>query len=315
MEAYPAYKRAEESTYLTLPEWYEVFSYQEYGDHIGRERPSVFPHYEAIGQFWSVYCHAYGESAGYPFNGGNHLVIGVIGVSFTVEYLVKGTYESTYGALTEFDSRTTSEDAYAAVTAQDFAHFVETEPWYAYPFGDRALGVWTENGLFGPDMVRKTERKVVLTSEYAVKAVYAGLIRAATQSVFGAPPAEDYLWVDNATVELLARPDVRIAEQVNDTSFVIMVPHYQRFTELVPELARDGVGFVDIAGNERIALTVLAPRGSAYPDSLAEEFLRHEALTNPSMERIFLLCPIAELDELVLELDRRGHRIEHLFDY
>src|SRR6185295_10095787 len=40
--AYPDYKRTEESTYLTLPEWYEVFSYQEYASAIAAGKPSGF---------------------------------------------------------------------------------------------------------------------------------------------------------------------------------------------------------------------------------------------------------------------------------
>jgi hypothetical protein len=55
-----------------------------------------------VGQYWKTYCAAYRETKGrYPPNGGYHLMLTVIGVSFTAEDLMIGAYEHTIGWLSE----------------------------------------------------------------------------------------------------------------------------------------------------------------------------------------------------------------------
>lgn len=312
----PGYKRAEESTYLTLLEWYQVFSYQEYGDFIDDGRPSRFPYFSAIGQSWGMYCEAYGRTEGaYPFNAGNHLMLSVIGVSFSLEYAAKGVYEHTIGWLTQFISHTTPEDRYAAATAQDYGRFIETEPWYAYPFGRKAVGVWKENDFFGDDFVRKLERKVFLTYEYGFKAGYAFVIRGATQTIFGPPPSEDYLWVENVSADQFSIEGVRKVRDLGNASYIIVLPHYQGFTDIVPVLARNGVRFVDIAGNDEIVLTVLAPEGWTYDLSEGEGLYSQVVLTQPDLRRLVVRAPVEGLHAVLVDLETRGVRVEHLFDY
>jgi hypothetical protein len=310
------YRRTEESTYLTLLEWYQVFSYQEYAAHLATEEPSAFPYFTAIGQSWSMYCLGYGETEGtYPFNFGNHLMLVVIGTSFTAEYGLKGLYEYTVGWLTEFDAYDTQEDRYAAEVARDYGEFIERDPWYAYPFGAKTVGVWTENDFFGSDFLRKTERKVFLTLEYGVKAGYAGIIRLATGAIYGAPPATDYLWVENASQETLAVEGVRIEREMGEGQYVIAVPHYQGFTDAIPVLARNGVRFVDVSGNDEIVLTVLAPHGWDDTPPSVETLAALDVPTDPATQRVVMRAPVRDLHAVLLGLEERGARIEHLFDY
>lgn len=115
------YLRPEDQTYLTLPEWYIVYSADEYAAFVTENPPSQFPYFGAIGQYWRSYydvCAITREQ--YPFNSGYHLTLAVIGASFTVENILKGLYENTVGRLTEWLSSTelTEEDAYAREVAQ-----------------------------------------------------------------------------------------------------------------------------------------------------------------------------------------------------
>lgn len=312
----PDYRRTEESTYLTLLEWYQVFSYQEYATWIGTEPPSGFPYFRAIGQSWSMYCHAYGATEGtYPFNAGNHLMLFVIGTSFSAEYALKGVYEMTSGWITEQDGFDTPEDRYAAFVAADYGEFIEREPWYAYPFGRHAVGVWSENPFFGEDMWRKTERKLFLSAEYGVKAGYALAIKLATGAIYGAPPATDHLWIANASAVALAIEGVRPERDLGNGSHVIALPHYQGFTDAVPQLVRAGVRFEDVSGNDEIVLTALAPRGWEGTLPGARELFRLDVPTDAGTTRIVLLADVPRLHEALLALDAQGVRIEHLFDY
>ena len=54
---YPDYfGRGREQTYLTLAEWYQVYSYNEFGDFLaGGGRQTDFPFLHAIGSFWDTY--------------------------------------------------------------------------------------------------------------------------------------------------------------------------------------------------------------------------------------------------------------------
>lgn len=312
----PEYQRTEESTYLTLLEWYQVFSYQEYAAFVATEPPSGYPYFAAIGQSWTMYCRGYAETTGtYPFNFGNHLMLFVIGTSFTAEYAAKGLYEKTVGWVAERDGYATEEDRYAAEVARDYGEFVETQPWYAYPFGKKTLGVWTENPFFGDDFLRKMERKVFLTAEYGVKAAYALVIKLATGAIYGAPPATDYVWVENASAEALAVEGVRVERDLGGGAYVVAVPHYQGFTDAVPELARRGVTFADVSGNDEIVLTLLAPQGWREVPAPGEALFALPVPTDASTERVVVRAPVRDLHAVLLGAEARGARIEHLFDY
>ncbi len=103
------YARPEDDTFLTYAEWYIVWSYQEKAAWQQAHLPSSFPYFQAIGQYWSGYCCSYGVVRGrYPFNFGDHLMLVVIGTSFTVEYALKGAYEDTVGRLSEPGSAATT---------------------------------------------------------------------------------------------------------------------------------------------------------------------------------------------------------------
>ena|ERR1022692_1758503 len=87
----PGYFRTEDDTFLTYPEWFIVWSYQEKADFQQKHLPASFPYFGSIAQYWRGYCCANRVVRGrYPFNVGDHLMLAVIGTSFSVEYGLKG---------------------------------------------------------------------------------------------------------------------------------------------------------------------------------------------------------------------------------
>ena len=50
------YSRPEDDTYLSYPEWYIVWSYQEKADFQEKHLPSGFPYLGAVRQYWNSYC-------------------------------------------------------------------------------------------------------------------------------------------------------------------------------------------------------------------------------------------------------------------
>src|SRR5262245_29124827 len=54
----PDYYRPESKTYLSLPEWYTVYSADEYATFLQDHRSGEFPYFQAVGQFWQSYLDA-----------------------------------------------------------------------------------------------------------------------------------------------------------------------------------------------------------------------------------------------------------------
>lgn len=176
----PAYRRAEDATYLTFVEWYLVFNPQEYAQFLAHDRPSRFPYFHGIAQIWRGDREVYGITRRfYPFNGGYNLMLVVIGVSSTAEFAIKGLYEKSVGRFFEWTAsgERTAEDDFAAQVAREYGEFVPTQPWFEFPFGRKLKELWTTTGFTGAHFPRKCERKFFLSLEYGVKTLYAAVIR------------------------------------------------------------------------------------------------------------------------------------------
>jgi hypothetical protein len=67
---HPAYySRRKEQTYLTLAEWAQVYSYNEFGDFLASGgRQTDFPFVSAIRSFWSCYFLSLDKSKSEEFN-------------------------------------------------------------------------------------------------------------------------------------------------------------------------------------------------------------------------------------------------------
>jgi hypothetical protein len=296
-----------------------VYSSDEYAAFIADNPPSSFPYFRAIGQFWQSYydiCAVTREQ--YPFNSGYHLSLAVIGSSFTAENIVKGVYENTIGRLTEWTSspELTEEDAYARKVAVEYGTFLHTIPWYEFPFSARLGEMWRTTPLWGPNPIRKWERKVAISLEYGTKAIYGWVIRQGTQSVFSAEDLEIQVWAEGVTEAMLQQePHMRIVKPIDDRAAIVVLPRYEAFTEVVPGLTRQGVHFVEIAGNDDILITVLAPRDWAYEQEDGKTLFAMPILTQPDRKRVALRVPVQALDRVLAALSDGPAMLEHIYDY
>ncbi len=314
----PGYRRPEEATYLTYPEWYLVFNPQEYAQHLRQHPPSQFPYGRSIAQFWSGYAQVAGIShRSYPFNAGNHLMVVVIGASSTIEWIIKGAYENTIGRLSEGLSKgaQTAEDVFAADVARDYGEFIPTQPWFDFPFGQKFKALWSTTGMFGPHFVRKCERKFFLSLEYGVKFLYAGVIRLASHSVYGTADTEIYASITIGSDQALNIPGVKKIKPLGGGSWIVTLPHYQGFSDTAPLLIRQGVEFIEIAGNDELLATIVAPAGRTLEFPEARSLFAMPLLSDSKFQRIALQVPVKRLGDFLRAVDARGMRLEHLFDY
>ena len=315
----PKYARLEDQTYLTLPEWHIVYSAEEYAAFIEHDAPSRFPYLGSIWQYWDSTYRICGITRDkYPLNSGYHVMLAVIGPSYTAEYLVKGAYENTIGRLAEIIGagvRTPEED-YAAAVGKDYGRFIHTIPWYDYPFGEKLRGLWTSTPLFGPNPVRKFERKIALSMEYGFKAVYGAALSAASTALYGELESQVYAIASGITEDLLARePELKLIKRIDTTQAMVALPHYEAFTQLVPRLTRQGLRFVEIGDSDEIMLTVLAPSTWVYNAPNSELLFSLALPTDQNTRRLVINVPVEHLHSVLAKLEAEGVRLEHLYDY
>lgn len=313
------YLRPEDDTYLSYPEWYIVWSYQEKADFQEQHLPSGFPYLAAVRQYWSSYCCISRLTRGkYAFNGGDQLMLVIIGTSFSTEYVIKGAYEKTIGKLSEWSAGGTSvaEDDYAYKVSREYADFVHVRPFYEFHFARHVGGLWGETPLWGAHALRKLERRVFLTIDYVAEAFYCWLIEKATHLTYGQEPDKTYAWIDDADESNLgAIPAVRVVKQVGPRAFIVELHRYQEFSKVSAILAQQNIHFVEIAGNAHIIVSVLAPQSWTYNLPDGRQLFWSTVLDHPEMKRVIVGTEVTSLHALLNNLRGSEIILEHVYDY
>jgi hypothetical protein len=314
-------QRPLEDSYFSYPEWYIVWSYEERAQYLPTNLPSGFPYFASIGQYWKSYCFICGlTQSRHQFNFGDHLSSFVLGGSFSLEYAIRGAYEQTIGRLSEWTSshQLVEEDAYAARVAREYADFIYIRPFYEFHFAHALKQLWKETPLWGKHPIRKWERKFILSVDYGIEAVYAEAMQVASHLTYGAESDETYTWIESAPKSFFREfPRVKIVAETARPSYIVSIPRYQEFTDVAVQLAKRDVHFAQIAGNDEIMLTVVAPKNWNYdlPASEGSLLFTENFLTQPGVKRIALECPVQSLHSVLNSLGARGIKIEHIYDY
>ena len=308
------FRRAPDNTFLTYPEWFLVHSPAEYAQYVRTHAPSRFPFFSHIGQFWTSYGAVIRATRKYPFNGGYHLMIVVIGASTTVEYAIRGVYERVFGRFTEVTCRSglTAEDLYGADVAQQYVDFIRVRPWYEFNFMHALGGLW-HTPFVGKCELRKQERRYWLSSEYLAKAAYGWLMTKATHAAYGVEKEVTAVVVDRMPSNLTTVPKFTVLRKFDDGSVLATVPRYEAFKIYAAALAGEGVAFREIAGNRNeILVTLLVP--TSWTTAHTTLFTQ-PILTRPGTKRVAVVVGVPELSSLLAEASREKWEVEHVYDY
>ncbi len=320
LHAEAAALRNEGQTFLTLPEWYIVFSAEEHAQHMESARPSAFPYFASNGQFWRLYRDVYRRTRHrYPPNFEYHVMNMVIGASFSLENVIKGAYENTVGRVSEWFAcdgawaLCNAEDRHAADVASAYDTFIRTYPWYEFPYRESLRKLWHLDTSSNQSWIRTVERRLFLSLEYGIKTLYAAAIRRASQTAFGVEELKSVVWLERSSTQPLPKGAKSLARYGDEE--VALLPRYEGFRDAALELAQRGIALREVAGNDHIALTVVTPRGFRFALPETELTARWPVLTRPSHERALLFMPVSRLGPALTELVAQGAVIDHVFDY
>jgi hypothetical protein len=313
------YVRREADSYLSFPEWHIVYAYEDIAGMLATNDPSEVAYGRQITGFWRSLCRLTRlVTAREAVATDTKVMLYTIGWSFTAELALKSLYENTLGRFTEWlrGSHRTAEDEFVARDMQAYARFLHQTPWYVYPFAARLGEFWWRTPLRGDGVVRKAERRALVTTEYGVKAVYGAVIGYASNTALGAADLEIQSVVAGLEpADLAAEPTIAVVRELGNGRTLIRTPRYQAYTDLVVRLARRGRDVVEIAGQHRILMTILAPRGELPRLSVATALFEVPIQSRPDRRRIGLDVAVERLAASIRTLEASGTIIEHIYDY
>ena len=314
----PGYPRKQNNTFFTFPEWYIVYSFEDFARFLDRSSESRFNYLGHILGFWRSFCTI---NRAVPATGESRFdvksMIYVIGVSYSAEYAIKGFYENTIGRVTEWirGATGTPEDDYARAVLQDYAAFLYTVPWYKYPFGEKLHGLMAISAPT-PSAIRTWERDFALGAEYFVKIGYAWLIQKALDASSDDEPRDIMFVVATLPPDTLAKePRIKPVRILTSEWQLVQAPRYKALTEIIQGLLDLGHGLAEIAGNHEILITVIAPDGAALDVKDTTELFSLGLDARPGFRRAGLRARIERLVDINRDLKARGAEIEHFYDY
>jgi len=309
------HQRPADQTFLTYPEWYLVFSPEEFADFSRSNTPDDFPYFGHIGQFWESYNDIYSViSEKYAFNTGYHVMIMVIGGSTTVEYSLRECYEKVVGRMSKLTSSDalTDEDRYAAAIASEYVDFIKIRPWYEFDFKQRLESLWTLP-VSGDNMIRKWERRYILTTDLSAKALYGWLIMKMTKASYEDPLPVTSVLIDKPSQ--ISDKNIQVLQMYSDSSTLLLLPRYDAFKDYVSMLARQEVAFREIAGNADVILIACRMSIDNEVFNLAPVLFSQPVLTKPAEKRVAFVVPIRDMTRFLNAADSAHIRLEHVYDF
>lgn len=249
-------------------------------------------------------------------------MIGVIGTSFTAEYFFKGLYETTIGATTAWWASDgawkagTREDRFIQDIAKDYSTFIHATPWYEYPFASKLIELWNLPGEAEGSLLRRWERRFEFTNELLLKTAWGWAIKQGTQAGYDPEAMSIQAWVKEGSKTLAGiDPAITVLDRLGERSYLVSLPRYEPFKQAVQTLIRHDARLVEIAGNEQILITVIAPTDWHDEYHRGKTVCEWTILTQPTKKRVALLVQVGQLHEILPALEREEIFVDHLYDF
>ena len=310
------YYRAEEQTFMTVPEWYLVFNPVEYATYLEEgNNPSKFPFFASIDEYWKLYDRSSVlTSIAYPVNKEYKEMLDVIGVSVTMEYIFKSFYENTLGSLFSLlaEEEISNKEKTIIKAQRAYADFVFNTAWYEFNFLQWIGKVWgaTENGK--GSFIRSWERTIFFTLEFTFKAIYGQLIEWAAKASYETPVTDIYLTISTEE-EMPIVDGVKVIAQEND-QYIIAIKRWGEFTETIVPLCKKKISILDISGNDEIVISVIGT-SEQLSSKRGVDLLYTSEFVISDKKRLVYKVNVAQLPSMINSCTAKGLEVEHIYDY
>ncbi|MEJ2417436.1 MAG: hypothetical protein P8Y45_10990 [Exilibacterium sp.] len=210
------------------------------------------------------------------------VMLDVIGVSTTVEYMMKSVYE---------------------------------KAWYEFDYWSWVKKIWSEPEFFANNFIRKLERKLFVTLEFGFKTGYAKLIELGAKTTFEASDGQIYLTAKFNHANPLKLPDgvKRLAAAQNLQ--ILSIPRWDPFTKILPQLTAQGLEINDISGNQFIVVSIVKSKDQTFDFNQAYPLFDSRMVTTPERERNAVLVSVNTLGSMLGYINKAGIQLEHIYDY
>ncbi len=301
---------------LSYPEWYIVYAYQDFATVLRGGDESAFPYLDSISEYWTSLCAVNRvASAQGSIDLGQKVMLYVIGFSFTAELGLKGAYETTIGALTAWlrGPEKTSEDRLALAVAEEYAAFLDQKPWYEYSFLTQVRRLLNDTP-FGHSPVRAGERRFALILEWTAKSGYAWVI-ARMAELDPAVLKIRSVVRDGGDLVQKSGAGIAVRRELGEGKALIETPRYAAFTKVLTDFAGEDRQVFEIAGNDVIFITALVPEGVSLDLGSARTIFTYHDRSRPRWLRMGLLVDVPALILSIREIQAKGAKLEHVYDY
>jgi hypothetical protein len=306
--------RKPDQTFLTYPEWYLVFAPEEQASFFKTKTSTDFPYLTQLDQFWKSYDILKLKTLKhYPYNEEYHTMIKIIGYSTEVEYKTKAWYETVIGRLTK-NKQLSSEDKFYQKFTADYASSLHKKFWYDYDFTSTLKKLWFEEDFFGPQFLRKMERKYIISSELLVKIAYGKLIKFGAHTLYGQSPENTMVVLDQKIPSF--QNDLFYVKQDSINPYVYSLPRYTDFMKGAFYVSSKKANFKEIAGNKGLLLiTLIGKKDFKIPVKNGKLLFRQSISTDTNIFRYAMVIKVNELSKLLSNAKQEAFNIEHVYDY
>jgi FAD/FMN-containing dehydrogenase len=303
------YYKSEEQGILSIPEWYLVFNPIEYTNFIKTNNPSNFDYFGSIQEYWKLYDRSKMlVSKNYPSNEEYVSMLNIIGISFTVEYTLKGFYEKTIGRFFSlfFNGQKSDEEQIIEQANQAYCQFIFDEPWYKFNFLHWVKKIGSVSNTQNSNFVRKWERISFFTMEFLFKALYAQLLEWGAKMAYDEPIVHNYVILKNGNI------NTQSLSKVTDRFEIIQFSRWGKFTNELLNLTKNKE-VVEISGNKNIMVSIVGYNVlSQFDSNLIFESNKFDI---HKMKRFYYYIPTDKIQLFKEDCNRNNMKIEHFYDF
>jgi hypothetical protein len=247
-------------------------------------------------------------SKNYPSNDEYVLMLNIIGISFTVEYTIKGFYEKTIGRFFSlfFNGQKSDEEQIIEQANQAYCQFIFDEPWYKFNFLHWVKKIGSVSNTQNSNFVRKWERISFFTMEFLFKAIYAQLLEWGAKMAYDEPIVHNYVILKKGNI------NTQSLSKVTDRFEIIQFSRWGKFTNELLNLTKNKE-VVEISGNKNIMISVEGNNILSQFDS--NLIFESNKFDNLKMKRFYYYIPADKIQLFKEDCNRNNMKIEHFYDF